>query len=61
MPTNVLPFPSAHPANTNAGTESQCPGAVISLTAWRKRTRARRTAGGVFFMTPVLTTTGDFA
>ena len=67
MPTNIVTFPRTTVANTNARVTSAGRGAmgglgtIVSIEGWKRRTRTLRTPSGVFFMTSVLTTTGDFA
>lgn len=60
MTTTILTFTGnrmSHPS-----TRKQAAGDnIVSLEAWRGRTRLHRTASGVFFRTNVLCTTGEVA
>lgn len=61
MNCNIVVFPKTRAANTNASRLPQAAANIISLDRFRDAARTHRTANGVFFMTNVLTTPGDFA
>ncbi|MEC7760424.1 MAG: hypothetical protein VX874_00770 [Pseudomonadota bacterium] len=61
MNSTIVAFPTPRVANSNAPRLSQAAATIVSLDRWTRRARPHRTAHGVFFMTRVLTTTGDFA
>lgn len=61
MNSTIVAFPMPRIANSNAPRFPLAAATVVSLDRWKGRARPHRTANGVFFMTRVLTTTGDFA
>lgn len=61
MNSTVIAFPTARAAKPNAPCLPRGAANVVSLERWKRRARPRRTATGVFFMSHVLRTTGDFA
>lgn len=58
MDKNIIPFPLARVAKAAVAQAKGQSGTVIAL---ERRARPHRTPTGVFFMTHVLTTTGDYA
>lgn len=64
---NVIAFDTARKANRAASAKAAATASkgfrdnVVSLSDWKKQSRARRTSAGVFFTTGVLCTFGDAA
>lgn len=57
MQNNVIAFNRTRkPANRATAAIREVRDNVVSLTEWKNRARARRTASGVFFTTGVLAT-----
>lgn len=61
MNSIVIALPKTRAANSNAPRLPMAAANIVSLERWKGRTRPHRTANGVFFMTRVLATSGDFA
>ena len=62
MDQNIIAFPTARVARVARDLPRHAAATrIVSIEKWKRRARPHRTANGVFFMTNVLTTSGDFA
>jgi hypothetical protein len=61
MNSTIVAFPTPRVVKSNVPYLPQAAANIVSLERWKGHARPHRTATGVFFITRVLTKTGDFA
>ncbi|HBZ43593.1 MAG TPA: hypothetical protein DEO85_05920 [Maritimibacter sp.] len=61
MNSKIIAFPVSRATKVTEGLPRRAAGTIISLERWKQRAKLHRTANGIFFMSDVLMTPGDFA